>query len=215
MDIAKLTRRTIWLVALTSITVVTCYFFIDRQLAVEISQHHLRSYPIFKYLSKIPELYIVGSVTIYFYIAIQLYNFGRWTALDQSCSMFANTIAITYFLKDFFKHVFARTWPETWINNNPSLIHDNIYGFYFFRSDNAFGAFPSGHAAALIAGTTMLWLLYPRFKVVYVLIVLASLIGILGMNYHFLGDIIGGGLIGYLVATLIFHITKVLNVPTK
>jgi hypothetical protein len=35
--------------------------------------------------------------------------------------------------KDQLKFVFGRTWPETWVNNNPSLIHDGVFGFNPFH----------------------------------------------------------------------------------
>ena len=27
------------------------------------------------------------------------------------------------------KYAFGRLWPETWVDNNPSWIHDGAYGF--------------------------------------------------------------------------------------
>ena len=43
---------------------------------------------------------------------------------------------------------------------------------------------------------SVLWILYPQFRVVYALAVVAVVAGLLGANYHFLSDIIAGGFVG-------------------
>ncbi|MBA2653513.1 MAG: phosphatase PAP2 family protein [Gammaproteobacteria bacterium] len=197
MDKRSLMRTTL-LIASTILAVVFCYFFIDRQLATWLSQH-LRSLAVFDYLAKIPELFAVAVPIIYITILIR-FSLGRWSLLDRHALLFANVIAITDFMKDFFKFIFGRYWPETWAYNNPSFIKDNMYGFHFFNKGVNFESFPSGHAATLLSGVTVLWLLYPRLKPLYLVLTLGGLLGILGKDYHFLSDVIAGGMLGYLVA---------------
>src|SRR6266581_5893799 len=33
-------------------------------------------------------------------------------------------------VKDTLKIAFGRTWPETWVANNPSFIRDGVFGFW-------------------------------------------------------------------------------------
>ena len=98
--------------------------------------------------------------------------------------------------------MFGRTWPETWTRDNPSLIHDNAYGFNFFQTPHYgwYESFPSGHTAAICAAAGVLWICYPRWRVAYGLVVALVAIGLIGSNFHFLGDIIAGGFLGASVA---------------
>jgi membrane-associated phospholipid phosphatase len=197
--------KTILLLVFTFIAVMVCYYVIDRPVAIWIARHHLRSIKVFEYLSHFPEIFCVAAIVLYFTLLARIIYPGRSTYLDQRFLMFTYAIAITYFLKDFFKFIFGRYWPETWIQNNPSLIGNNVYGFNFFHTGSIYGAFPSGHAAMLAAGISLLWFFYPRLWPVYILFALASVIGIIGMNFHFLSDVIAGGVLGYVVAYYTCH----------
>ena len=110
--------------------------------------------------------------------------------------MWSISIFVTAVLKNQFKFVFGRTWPETWTNNNPSLIRDGVHNFNPFHGGSGFESFPSGHMAAMCVTATILWLCYPRFKVAYALCTAVVAIGLIGANYHFLSDIIAGGFLG-------------------
>jgi len=106
------------------------------------------------------------------------------------------SILITAALVYDLKLGFGRYWPETWVNDNPSLIRDGAYGFHPFHSGAAFGSFPSGHTARTLAVTSVVWIAYPRWRWLSGLVSAAVPIGLVGMNYHFVGDTIGGGFLG-------------------
>ncbi len=74
--------------------------------------------------------------------------------------------------------MFGRTWPETWIDNNPSFIRDGAYGFHWFHGGGGYKSFPSGHMAATCAVLAVLWICYPRFKPLYLLAGLAVAAGL-------------------------------------
>lgn len=199
MDKIKLLKGTLWLLFLTAIVVVICYFYIDKQVVIWISQHNFRSSKTLKYLSQIPELFIAVVPIFYLYVVIR-FSFDRWTKLDQRLLKFANVIAVTQFLKEFFKFVFGRYWPATWESNNPSFVKDHLYGFHFFHNGEKYKSFPSGHAATLVAGLTILWFIFPRLRILYVLIFILSTLSILLFNYHFVSDVIAGSVLGFLTA---------------
>ena len=94
------------------------------------------------------------------------------------------------------KFVFGRTWPKTWINNNPSFLHDGIYGFNFFHGGPEYASFPSGHMAVTCAVISVLWVYYPTSRILYVVATLAVACGLIGANYHFLSDVIAGCFVG-------------------
>ena len=103
-------------------------------------------------------------------------------------------------VKDGLKWVFGRPWPETWRkNDNSSFIRNHDYAFHWFRGGSGFNSFPSGHMTATLAVLSVLWLCYPRFRPLYALVALAVMVGLVGSNFHFLGDTIAGAFLGVTV----------------
>jgi len=109
-------------------------------------------------------------------------------------------------IKDQLKLAFGRTWPETWLHNNPSLIQNGVYGFNPFHGGAAYASFPSGHTTAVCAVMSVLWLCYPQLRGIVALIVAAVIIGLLGADYHFLSDVIAGAFIGTSVGWFLVRI---------
>lgn len=108
----------------------------------------------------------------------------------------AATIAIA--IKDLLKEAFGRTWPETWSHGNPSLIHDSVYGFVPFHGGQGWSSFPSGHTAAIAAVAGVLWWRRPDLRWLWALLVGLTALGLVAGNIHFLGDVLAGGLLGFL-----------------
>ena len=77
-------------------------------------------------------------------------------------------------IKTYLKLAFGRTWPETWIQGNPSLIRDGVYGFHPFHGGIGFTSFPSGHITAVCAVLSVLWICYPKFRPLYLIYVLTA-----------------------------------------
>jgi membrane-associated phospholipid phosphatase len=94
------------------------------------------------------------------------------------------------------KGVFGRAWPESWIGDNPSWVRDGYFGFFPFHGGVGWASFPSGHTTVITALATMLWIVWPRFRPVWVALVALVVTGLLGANYHFVSDIIGGLYLG-------------------
>src|SRR5580658_10495109 len=67
---------------------------------------------------------------------------GHWARIVIACCI-AVLVAIN--LKDQLKYAFGRTWPETWVNDNPSWIGNGTYGFWPFHKGAGWASFPSGH----------------------------------------------------------------------
>jgi membrane-associated phospholipid phosphatase len=97
-------------------------------------------------------------------------------------------------------YAFGRYWPDTWIDHNPSLIGDDAYGFHPFHSGSAFDSFPSGHATRTLALATPFWIAYPRWRWACVLVSVSEAVALVGMNYHFVSDVIAGSFVGAIVA---------------
>lgn len=99
-------------------------------------------------------------------------------------------------LKDTLKYGFGRLWPETWVDDNPSLIRDGAYGFSPFHGGRGWSSFPSGHTAMIAAPVSVLWIRLPRWRLILAIPVLLVVVGLYGADYHFVGDMVAGLYLG-------------------
>jgi membrane-associated phospholipid phosphatase len=94
------------------------------------------------------------------------------------------------------KGLFGRTWPESWLGNNPSWIRDGVFGFFPFHGGQNWASFPSGHTAVITAVATILWVALPKMKVAWAAVVAVVTVGLIAGNYHFVSDVIAGLYLG-------------------
>jgi membrane-associated phospholipid phosphatase len=118
---------------------------------------------------------------------------GRRGQVVIACSIAA---LVAMAIKDQLKFAFGRTWPETWINNNPSWITDGVFAFQFFHGGQGWASFPSGHTTLIAAPITVLWLALPAWRWLWAGLVAAVVVGLIGADYHWASDIIAGTFLG-------------------
>jgi membrane-associated phospholipid phosphatase len=106
-------------------------------------------------------------------------------------------------LKDLLKTIFGRTWPETWVDHNPSFITDHVFTFSPFHGGVGWSSFPSGHETVTAAFCAALWILAPRLRWLCVLTLAVVAVGLLGADEHWLSDVFAGGLVGWLTGVLV------------
>ncbi|HTR17638.1 MAG TPA: phosphatase PAP2 family protein [Acetobacteraceae bacterium] len=99
-------------------------------------------------------------------------------------------------IKDQLKFACGRLWPETWVNNNPSWIGSGAYGFAPFHGGAGWGSFPSGHTTAITAPCAVLWARVRAARPLWAALVLLVAVGLLGADFHFFGDVLGGLYLG-------------------
>ena len=148
---------------LTTVAVMVSYLWLDRPIAMSAHGTTTQS-PIFAELTYLPEPLVPMSL-------LALFTLGLWALVGQPlykphrvvllCSI---SLIVAESFKNELKFIFGRTWPETWINGNPSLIHDGVYGFNFFHGGPGYASFPSGHTTAACAVASVLWICYPRLR---------------------------------------------------
>jgi membrane-associated phospholipid phosphatase len=195
---------------LTVVSVFVSYEWIDRALAFFVHDHSSQ-HEIFVWLQHIakafPLLAVLAFVLLGF-LALTKHHLSKFQVTMFLCSL---SLVVADAVTDRLKFIFGRTWPETWMGSNPSLINDGVYGFNPFHGGFGFASFPSGHVTVICAVMSVLWIHYPRFWLFYVLCIAAVVVGAIGANYHFLSDAIAGGFIGAStgwVATAIWRATK-------
>lgn len=116
-----------------------------------------------------------------------------WFKTLLACSL---ATVIAFVIKDQLKFACGRLWPETWTNHNPSWIGNGAYGFFPFHGGEGWESFPSGHTTRITAFMAVLWLRVPRLRWLWVTVALLVALGLVGADYHFVGDIIAGAYLG-------------------
>ena len=106
------------------------------------------------------------------------------------------SVVVTLGINHQLKTVFGRTWPESWLGDNPSWIRDGVYNFNPFHGGQGWESFPSGHTSVITTAATLLWLIWPELRILWAAIVAMVVIGLIGGNYHFVSDIVGGLYLG-------------------
>jgi len=193
--------------------VTFCYFFVDRPVAWFVYDH-------------VPRLEWVKQVTEFpriltrLALPVLIASMAWWawrpgTRGSRILLALALSLMVSVFAKDQLKWVFGRYWPETWANQNPSLIHDNKYGFHPFFKGIAYESFPSGHTTAVFSLVGVAWFAWPRWlwRGLGALLGLAIAAALLSCNYHFVSDIIAGGFLGAIIGSVTARFSG-LNGPT-
>ena len=122
-----------------------------------------------------------------------------WLAIVYSGYLYV-MLKVTMEVKTGLKIIFGRYWTKTWINNNLSLIHDNVFGFNWWRGYGNQGCFPSGHSTFTAFCCVWLWYLFPRLRYLWLSLMIIMPVCLIALDYHFLGDCLAGLGLGMLCA---------------
>ena len=196
----------ITVVAVTLVATLLCIAFVDRPFST-LMHHVLKRHPVFIWMSDLAHPIGDIAATVFVIIGCALLagrKFGSVERLLLECSA-AVTVADSMGTR--LKHVFGRTWTETFINKNPSWIQNGIYGFWPFHGEKGWSSFPSNHTVFLVAPLTILWVRLPRFRWLWTLLATVEITGLLGANYHFISDCIAGGFLGAFAGLLVLRIS--------
>jgi membrane-associated phospholipid phosphatase len=175
--------------------VALAYFFADRPLA-EALRPHFAGERIFVWLTYISKPLTPAATILIVAVAFRGIARGSLTVCEFALLRISCAILLAGVFTYELKEVFGRTWPETWLNNNPSYFGNGVYGFFPFHGGPGYAAFPSGHTTAICAFAGALWFLWPRLRWLGVALAVAVAIGLLGANYHWLSDIMAGAIVG-------------------
>lgn len=190
--------KTLVAVALCAVAVVVCYYFVDRPVAFFVYDHKTAKLDGLKWLTEPPPLAQSWSPLVLTVLAARR-AFGPWKRWQLALFMACVSVIVADQFRESMGDLFGRYWPETWHNNNPSLIGNGAYGFHPFEVGDDVGSFPSGHAARILAFASVFWLAMPRSRWLCTLVAVPMLVALLGMNYHFVGDVVAGSVLGGIV----------------
>ncbi|PYI47988.1 MAG: hypothetical protein DMF11_04870 [Verrucomicrobia bacterium] len=201
---------TLIVVALGIGAVLICYFWIDRPVAFFVYRHHINTIKVFRWLTyPPPEVQNWSALILTILVVRRAWGpFLRWQkVLLVAC--------LSLIVADDFRislgDVFGRYWPQTWTHDNPSLIGTGTYGFHPFQRGDDIGSFPSGHACRILGFAAVWMIAMPRSRTVQIAVIVLCapmLLSLVAMNYHFVSDVIAGGVLGAIIATYAAHLAR-------
>jgi membrane-associated phospholipid phosphatase len=195
----------VWAAALLicGVLVVISYFWIDRPVAYFVHDELSDYRAIFDLPARLPKTIgpLVAAGTLL--VGIRSLMKRPVKGVQVAIVLSALSWALSAVPENWLKFAFGRTWPETWMQDNPSLIRNHVYGFNPFHGGPGYAAFPSGHMVATGAIVSVFWFLHPRSRAICAICIAMVFIGQLGANYHFVSDLIAGGFLGFSVGWLI------------
>lgn len=210
-DYPRLFRRGAIALSIGFVLVVVCYFFIDRPVAFYVHNHGINKFAIFQWLTLPPPIVQRWSPLLMAALLVRR-AFGPWRRVELALFVACISLIVADQCRLSLGDLCGRYWPETWRDNNPSLIGNGTYGFHAFQNmrelddflfgqdgDDA-GSFPSGHAARIVGFLGVFWAAFPRGRWVCVLLGAPMALSLVAMNYHFVGDVTAGAVLGGIVA---------------
>jgi membrane-associated phospholipid phosphatase len=177
--------------------------FVDRP--VSIWAHTLNRPAPLEWLTHIIDPFVPAASIALLGIAVATVLGWRLGPLGRIIIALCLAVLIATVIKEELKFLFGRTWPETWVGNNPSWIHDGVYRFEPLHGGKGWAAFPSGHMAIITAPCTVLW----------IGLILAVAIGLIASDYHFVGDMIAGTFVGWACGIGAVALTRGLVTPPE
>lgn len=193
-----LLRRSAAAMGACLIAVVVCYYYVDRPVAFFVYRHESDRFDAWRWLTEPPPL--VQSWSPLVLVALMVRRaWGPWRRWQQALVLACVSLIVADQARQSLGDVCGRYWPETWHDDNPSLIKNGAYGFHPFQTGDDVGSFPSGHAARIVGFATVFWLAYPRGRRWCALLAAPMLVALIAMNYHFVGDVVAGSVLGAIV----------------
>lgn len=193
-----LLRHTLIALAACAVAVVICYFFVDRPVAFFVHRHRIARFDEFRWLTEPPPWVQSWSPLVLVALAVRR-AFGPWRKWQATLLLACVSVIVADQFRTSLGDLCGRDWPETWHDDNPSLIGSGAYGFRPFEMGDDVGSFPSGHAARIAGFFAVFWTALPRGRWLYAVLALPMLVALVAMNYHFVGDVIAGCGVGGIV----------------
>jgi membrane-associated phospholipid phosphatase len=194
----RLQSQTLKVLALGTTLIVLCYFFVDRPVAFAAHNRNHLADAYLQGITLVPPI-VQAWVPVLLIALMVRRTFGPLRRWEQTLCVAGVAVVLADQFKESLAYVAGRYWPETWVDHNPSLIGDGAYGFHPFHSGSWYGSFPSGHTARTLAFVAVFSRVFPWSRWPGVLASLAVAVALVGMNYHFVSDVIAGGLVGYII----------------
>jgi membrane-associated phospholipid phosphatase len=181
LDFSWLVQMLVWL-GVTAALVTVAYFFVDQPVMSFISSCRLDRHGFLKWLTRPPEVFVLLSP---FVLLAGLFRrfFGPWTRPEKVAVAAAVSTLFTALAALLLKITFGRGGD----------------GFHPFHFGAAYWAFPSGHTACTLSVAAVAAVAFPRWRPCWWLVAGVVAATLIALNYHFVGDILGGAFVGWAI----------------
>lgn len=188
-------RSFLYFLLVLSLSIIS-YFYFDRAIA-EFMVQSIKQ-PFFSYLVMFSYLgdglaYLITSTVLF--ILCKLFHIRQWTpkaAFVFTCLM---ATGIFCFLT---KMIIARYRPDAYLNHH-------LFGFHFFSMIATQQSFPSGHTVTITTLMMSLAILFPRYRILFFIIMIAISLSRVVLHQHYLSDVI---LSMYISSLIVIWISK-------
>jgi membrane-associated phospholipid phosphatase len=178
--------------------VAVCYAYVDRPVAYFVYAHREDRPKWVEWLTYPPPQVQMWAPAALVVLMIRR-ALGPFRRSGHAVFLACLSLLVSVQFKDTLKYIFGRTWPETWVDNNPSLIRDGVSHFNFFHDGDGYASFPSGHAVRVLSMVSVFWLAYPRARIPLAILSVVLLVPLVAMNFHFVSDVVAGCFVGAIV----------------
>lgn len=188
---------------------VVSYYYIDIPVAkwgyYETREHS--AHLIWQYATYLAPFYYNSAPWFIFYVIARVIFNRPLESWHKAGLIIIICMAANGILIEQLKYVFGRYWASTWYHGNLSLIQDGKYGFTWFNAQHGYNSFPSGHTAVTFTVMTAAAWQYNnvKFNLFAAFNCLAIAAGLILMCYHYVSDILIGGLVGSLVSYFVLY----------
>ena len=194
----KLLQKTAISLTVCIILVIISNQYIDKPLAEFIYKHtawvlYKKTHLWFTEASQI--LYFLAPILVILLILKKIISNHLSKSQLTFLAIVINLI-VTNNIKDALKLAFGRCNLVMHVKNIHEWLQSSQHGFHPFHGGVAYQSFPSGHTAAVFAATSIIWIVYPKWRWLCIISCLAVTSCLLIFNYHFLSDIIAGAFLG-------------------
>lgn len=178
--------------------VVISALYVDRPLAEWAATHEIQ-FAGRMLVTSIPGIAVPAALAVPIlglFAPPRLLGSQHWTMLTRlAVSVVWTAAAIELILK----RVFGRLPPPSWV------LH-HAFGFHWFGGNDAqLRSFPSGEAGFTMAVISILWFNYPRWRPLLALAACWEAFLLTDLQWHFLGDVLGGGMVGIIGGLVAQH----------
>ncbi|WP_372522240.1 phosphatase PAP2 family protein [Sulfuricaulis sp.] len=194
--IFSLKSRTIVLLVTVSLTAIS-YFYFDTGIAQFVFRILNSSDRLLQTAADIPDLllHIVIAITVSSWVGyFILVRRGICNHLTDFLRVCGTVVPMAFVAKTGLQYVFGRPDPYAWL-----LAHEPPR-FYWFRDDEGYGCFPSGHMTVFTALMTTLSYYYPRYRPIYLGLLWLLALALIITDHHFLSDVLAGAVLGSVLA---------------
>lgn len=195
--------RTAWLSAFACLLLALVAIpWIDRPV-VDFAHVHTQGTRWIQHIAELPSPLFVLAWPTFGILGATLVWRRRLPAWAATLWLAAGAVGVGSVLKQGLKLVFGRTWPATWIHDNPSYLRDGVFQFRWFGGDGAaYASFPSGHLTVMLAFATVLALRHRALRWPCAVAVALTGFGQLAAAYHWTSDVLAGASLGIAVGAM-------------